>query len=336
MPPCSSGRTTSSSRPSPIGRHLTMWYVGDDADGNPPARTLVEVYRLAGLQAGIDAFRTIRARPDWAEWSAEGTVDTKGLTRVVRAKLRVEPYQGNSFIRLPEALDAGWYLVQLPDKTHPSQAVLQVTDVAGYLAISETRTAGRANDLASGDPVQGATATVGATTMGTTDADGLTLSKTPAALLPDANQDCEQPCDAVVAVQAPDGRAVFLPASSDHEKFESFGDSYYGADGDRSFWALLHSDRGRYRPTDIDQRVGSRPPPRRRVGADVGHCPPDAGVVRRRHPTAGRDACTRRRPTPARSRRPSPSLAWRKGPTRSSWSSDGPSFERRTSMSGRS
>ena len=92
-------------------------------------------------------------------------------------------------------------------------------------------------------------------------ADGLTLGKTPAALLPDANQDCTQPCDAVVAVQAPDGRAVFLPASSDHDKLESFGDPYSGSEGDRSYWALLALGPIPLSPHGHDERVGCRPRP---------------------------------------------------------------------------
>ena len=176
-----------------------VWYAGDDAEVMPTS-TPVEVFELGDLDAGIAAFRTIRARPDWSQWSTEGIVSTEGLERVVSVKGRLQPYQGAHVIRLPEALPAGWYLIQLPHKTHPAQAVLQVTDVAGYLSISKTQSLVWANDLSSGRPIVGAAVSSGGSTIGTTDSDGLAMGPTPAGLLPQPTDACDRPCDPVVTV----------------------------------------------------------------------------------------------------------------------------------------
>ncbi len=114
-----------------------MWWFGDgdEEDQRPsaPKTVQIEVYRLADLAAGVAAFRTLRARPDWTRWSTEGLVDTKALDRVVAFDAPFNPNGDAFWVQLPEALPAGWYLVQQPDGTRPSQIVLQVTDVAGYL-----------------------------------------------------------------------------------------------------------------------------------------------------------------------------------------------------------
>ena len=230
---------------------IGVWYFGDEETEGPAPKTLrIEVYRLGDLEAGVAAFQTIRSRPDWASWSTEGRVDTAGLTRVVAAKVPLAPYQEGFYARLPEALGAGWYLVQIPDKTRPSQGILQVTNMAGYLVISETRTLVWANDLVSGEPVVGATARNGDDVIETTDADGLANGPTPPGLVARPNASCTLACDAVVTVTTGDGQAVFLPTNTTHDKLEAFGDSYYWSDADESFWALLHPDRDRYRTTD--------------------------------------------------------------------------------------
>ena len=166
----------------------------------------------------------MRAASGLDGWSKEGVVDTTKLRRVVSVKARLETpleeYGGATWVSLPQRLAAGWYLVQLPGDTRPRQAVLQVTDVAGYLLVSETRTLVWANDLKSGRPVKGATIAAGTSVIGTTDANGLATGTTPKGLLPSRQRTgaCSDPCDPVVTVRTADGRAIFLPATSDHDK----------------------------------------------------------------------------------------------------------------------
>jgi hypothetical protein len=66
------------------------------------------------------------------------------------ARLRTSETDGFSWFPLPDRLAAGWYVVSLPSATQTIQAIIQVTDVAGYVAISTTKTVVWVNDLASG------------------------------------------------------------------------------------------------------------------------------------------------------------------------------------------
>ncbi|HEX2754177.1 MAG TPA: Ig-like domain-containing protein, partial [Candidatus Limnocylindrales bacterium] len=227
---------------------IGIWSYGG-AD-KPPTSIGIVVYRFGGIDAAIDAFRTIRARPDWTRWSSTGLVDATGLTRVVSADLALNPYRNGFWVQLPDRLPAGWYLVQQSDGSKPIQTVLQVTDVAGYLAVSDTKTLVWANDLHSKAPLVGATVASDGVRFGRTDGHGLAIGTTPRSLLPTTGATCAHPCDPVVVVRTTDGRRVFLPAAAGRDKLEGYGDIYWWSETDARTWSLLHTDRSRYRSGD--------------------------------------------------------------------------------------
>jgi hypothetical protein len=226
---------------------IGVWVYSDE---RAPTRAHADVYRLAGLPAAIEAFRTIRARPDWTNWSTTGVVDTSRLPRVVSGDLSLREYEGTDLMTLPRQLPAGWYLVAVGGKSSSAQTVLQITDVAGYVGVSTTRAVVWVNDLASHRPIGGAVATSEGIALGTTGSDGLITAATPASLLPAPDRACDRPCDPVVVVRTSDGRGVFLPTTMAHDKAESFSDADDGYGADPSWWSVLDTDRQLYRRTD--------------------------------------------------------------------------------------
>ena len=226
---------------------IGVWQFGDDA--HPVKTAAMTVFRFPTISAAVDAWRSLRARPDWTRFSTRGLVETAALRRVLVANVKINGVNGTWWISLPERLAAGWYLVQL-DAARPIQTVLQVTDIAGYVAVSETRTVIWANDVGNGHAVPGATAMADGVTLGRTNSSGLLLTATPAALMPQTGSLCDRPCDPVVTVTAPGGSAVFLPTQSSHDKLEGIDGGYMWSAADQHFWAVLNTDRSRYRSTD--------------------------------------------------------------------------------------
>ena len=226
---------------------LGMWSTWEE--NKAPKTLAIEVFRLRDLDAAVDAFRSIRTQPRWARWSSSGLVATTNLTRVLGADVRLNANLGAYWFSLPETLPVGWYLVQTGSPQR-AQVVLQVTNVAAYLAVSETRTLVWANDLRTKAPIVGAAVAGQGTDIGTTNGDGLADGPTPAGLLPKTGTRCDQPCDPVVTVRTADGRQVFLPVSSTHDRLEWTGEFYAWSGADPSFWSVLHTDRSRYRTTD--------------------------------------------------------------------------------------
>ena len=228
---------------------IGIWGFGD-AESRPDTARL-EVYRLAGLEAAVGAFRQLRALPRWSRWSSNGLISTAELPKVLTINADLKEYRDALWVSLPKPLAAGWYLVQLPTGTRPVQAILQVTDIAGYIAVSQTRTLVWANDLATRGPIAGATVATSNGGLGRTDAQGLLMADTPAGFLPGAVESCTDPCEPVVTVSTSDGRAAFLPGAGQQDKLESFGGSYFWwGEGDPRHWTLLSTDRTKYRRTD--------------------------------------------------------------------------------------
>jgi hypothetical protein len=221
-----------------------------DAPSASSALVSVAVHRLANMRAAIDAWETIEEAPSWTAVSGTAPVDTGSLVRVIAADVTLERFTPDDdwsrWIRLPDALQAGWYVVTVTLDGVPRQVVLQVTDVAVYAAVTETRTLVWANDLAAQGPLEGATAGLLGTTLGRTDAQGLLVAQTPAAVL-EAQED---PGPAVVTVRS-GAAGVFVPIEGGLcEKCEGT------LERSQPWWLLFQPDRFVYRSTDTIQAWG--------------------------------------------------------------------------------
>jgi hypothetical protein len=232
---------------------------GDQGPTQLPKTLQVSVYRYPSREAAVAALVTYLAHPTWAAASAV-RFETGGLTRVVWTTQPVGSLNndggggGQTIVRLPARLPRGWYLVDIgPD--HDAQTVLQVTEVSAWVSVLTDRTVVWANDTLTGRPLPGATvSTLGGPRVGTTDAAGLMVAKTPDALVPPSTQaDPRKATGAspLMVVTARSGRSVLVP-------FEiSAGTEIYRGEwwkeeplADESWWSLLATDRTLYRTTD--------------------------------------------------------------------------------------
>jgi alpha-2-macroglobulin len=280
---------------------VSVWAYGDfyDERGDPewPTSLPLEVYRLPDRAAAIDAFQLLRSLPRWSQWHADDQVPTAGLKRVAGLDAHLEDVGGTLWTRLPEALPVGWYLVQYPSTTRPAQAILQVTDISGYLMVSETQTLVWANDLATGTAIGGAKVGAAGTPLGSTKANGTLVATTPPALLADLSQPCARGCEPVVTIDS-GGHSAFLPATgSSGPDGQDYGGGWWDSSSANShYWRVFNTDRTRYRRTDTvnvwgmlrDRESGKVPATvtLRLVVADgEGANPPIAQVESRPRPT---------------------------------------------------
>ena len=144
------------------------------------------------------------------------------------------------------AAGSRWYLIEMPSPSHPIQAVLQVTDVASYLVVSDTKTLVWANDLATGGPVSGARVRSAGSELGRTGADGVMTAPTPDALSTGDDPSCATDCTDVITVSTDEGRAAFLPTTGSPDQDSPYRD--YGEAGDH--WLVFNTDRTAYRSSD--------------------------------------------------------------------------------------
>ena len=228
------------------------WYGGESEDETPrpPKSVRLEVFALGDRAAAIEAFRSLREIPRWSRYNAEERLPTDGLRRVAGFDAPLQDASGTLWTTLPEPLAAGWYLVEHASKTVPAQAIVQVTDVAAYLAVSGTRSVVWANDVGTGRPIAGATVEADGTTMGKTDAQGLLLADTPAPMLAAPDPDCTSSCTPIVTVTA-GARSAFVPATGSSTPDGKDGQfEWPGGSADPNYWRLFDTDRTLFRRTD--------------------------------------------------------------------------------------
>jgi alpha-2-macroglobulin len=214
------------------------------------------VYRFRDVDAFLSSLDGFTRIPDWAGATRTNYVaPTSGLTQA--ASFRAKPQQlgdeGDLYVRFPDRLPAGFYLVRAEHAGVKIQSWLQVTDLATYAAVSGARTLVWVNDLASGRALAGASVRVvkGKSSFAT-DGTGLVSFPTPAELLtlrPDAlGESAEVTGDLLISSGS---RLAVVPLADIFSGFHSFDFREYSFAGDPTpYWRFLYADRNLYRTTD--------------------------------------------------------------------------------------
>jgi alpha-2-macroglobulin len=225
---------------------VSLWVDPAGDDDAVPARAFpfsvpVTVHRLAGLRAAERAWLAIEKAPTWTRASRTAAVDTRGLPKVIDRRIRLQGERWNSWIVLPHRLGAGWYVVTVTTNGIPRQTLLQVTDLATYTILGANRSTVWVNDLRTTRAVRGARVTIGGTSLGTTNGQGLVVARTPERVRDSGNAEGSP---LLLLVRA-DGRAAFQPLAASW--------ICSGCDAGASsnpWWQLVSSDRFRYRSSD--------------------------------------------------------------------------------------
>jgi len=270
--------------------------VWESATSEPPALALFRwgdeatrtgalpfaVYRFPDVDAFLASLDEFTAIPTWAQVTrSRFAIDTTGLQRVASFDAKLEPIgeYGDLYVRFPEALPEGYYLVETTFKERPLQAWLQVTDVATYVSLSRSRSLLWANDVAAKAPLANATVrAVGSDFSTTTGPDGIAFFDTPTDLIRLKSSPYGYTFTEAVGnlmVTAPDGRTAVVPLADIFSGYQYFGLRDYIFSGDPSlYWRFLYTDRHLYRPTDIVNfwglvRLREKPPPSQEVIVEI-------------------------------------------------------------------
>ena len=240
-----------------------------------PPVLAVSVHRFRDFGDAVDAYIASRGAPDWARWSTKGLVPTDDVPLILTFSATVETAEGaqGSWIRFPEPIERGWYLVVLGREGRDRQVFLQVTDLAAYVAVTSTDTLAWVNDVTTAGPVAGASVRfLGKAILGRTNGDGVASGPTPPTVraawarryewMYDQMSEIEREEVArstTVIVRAPDagpatatrpGRATFVPVTTVTGR--PYVDNYVGSDtaGQDRDINLFSIARRAYRRTD--------------------------------------------------------------------------------------
>ena len=273
------GRVTT----TPRGRALLLVDRSEDEGVAPVAGGDVTVHRLPDRDAALEIGQRLSATRYLFSSGRHVVVSTDGLPVVLQAAVTFREVDGvwMPAVRLPRRLPIGFYVVTLVANGRPSQAVLQVTDLAPFALVTTTRTLAWVNDVVRRTPVSGTRVLVaGGPSLGRTDARGIVDATTPAALLAGDEGDdrWEIPTDTApptLLLDAADGRRAYLVLDEQEALVVDrvAEGSRASAAGDPAWWAALATDRLRYRSSDTIDAWGVL---RARADLDV----PATAVVR--------------------------------------------------------
>ena len=215
----------------------------------------VKALRYSDREAFVTALEGLAEIPQWARATRERyEPDVDGLEEAALFEAPLEPLgrYGELVVRFPQPLDAGAYLVLIEVDDQAVQTWLEVTDVATYVALSDTSTLVWVNDAASGGPLSGAQVAVDGVVLGSTDERGLLSVETPVRLRESSaeqNGGADEPLGMLLAT-APDGRWAVAPMAEAFRSYAAGGYYEMPGAGDSRYWRYVYSDRWLYRLRD--------------------------------------------------------------------------------------
>lgn len=206
----------------------------------------VSVYRFPDENTYLSALRSEGSIPSWTRYArANMKTDEQGLAKVSSFQANLESSGWRQYFMFPEPLPEGQYLVVIESDGAKAHGFFQMTDVAAYVAASDTETLVWANRVGgAGAPIAGASVEIfsGAkqeSLSGTTDGNGLLSAPTLGFL-----KDGTAPEASFMRIASSDGKSVIVPV-------ESNANYASGASGrNEAYWSYLYLDRETYRPTD--------------------------------------------------------------------------------------
>ncbi|HOJ12592.1 MAG TPA: Ig-like domain-containing protein, partial [Clostridiales bacterium] len=221
-----------------------------------------QVYAYSSLESFINAIAEKDKVPSWAYYSyVKNQIPVKGLQKVLEFQQEFNnPSHGEQFIKLPQNLAEGYYLVNSNWDDITFQTLMQITDVGMYLMQAEEKTLIWLNDLSTGKPVEGAEITIAGGNVEMhgnnqnsikfySNEDGIAYFDTPKDIHvtdEEQQQNYYQPSyyteRKYFKIITKDNKAAVLGYSSYIYNNGRYSTNYY--------WRFLHTDRNLYKPDD--------------------------------------------------------------------------------------
>jgi len=214
----------------------------------------VTLYRYESFSDFVDAVRKYDSLPIWATATrSQYVVDCSAMTPYATSQMTSESLEGETYLRFGQ-LGKGFYLLEAVSGDYKAQAWLQVTNLAPYVALSETESLVWLNDVSTQEPVEGARVTLAdETQLATTDNDGLASFATPELhkqrKAAGSGQQTLASSEGLI-VTARNGSQAYVPASSVQMRYGyNYGGSTYVSEPDL-YWRYVQTNRPLYLPDD--------------------------------------------------------------------------------------
>lgn len=213
--------------------------------GNIPDNTLaVSVYSLSGQAEYMEILNKRDQYPWWSYSKDDHLVDLQAKNKLNTWQLKIEEQNRQKFIRLPQGLPRGYFVVEVKSGEIVEQVLLQVSNASAYVNIAKDKSVVWVADLATKKPVKDAQVElIGSNQKYVSDGQGVASFATPAELV-------------ASTYDKKDNRRYYLKINFAEESLimpATYLSAYYGywdSDVQTDYWRYFYTDRPLYQPTD--------------------------------------------------------------------------------------
>lgn len=233
----------------------TFWEFKPDTEvafainySNLPTNTVpLTVYRFGSMQEFMSAYKgALTEENKWTRYHAYNPVIPSADKKVFESNVPLEEQTRVRFIRMPQKLSEGFYLADVVVNNEHEQAWFQVTPIAGFSAISGSKTLLWLKDLTNGNNLSNADVSFENDSVGRTNSDGVAMFETPSQLIRNPDESSYyyyySPLPYFYTVSV-DGRQLAIPVENEYGYFSKVSPP-------DTWWDYFSLDRGIYLPTD--------------------------------------------------------------------------------------
>ncbi len=238
-----------------IWNSLTAPSVAFTSQGYDLNTMSIDVFRFPSTAAYISAIQLKEQFPTWAVESRESKlIPLTNLSKIFDFQPKVEQIEDyrSSYLSLPERLDHGFYLLQTQLGSMVYQMLLQITDIAVFVTVSETKTLIWVNDVTTDAPISGAHVRLLKSDMeAETGSDGVVFITTPSTFLDLSLSEKDFYLEVIANQQTTLIRVDTSGGGISDGIGGWFGCCFNAGSPEKdAYWRYLYIDRPVYQPTD--------------------------------------------------------------------------------------
>jgi hypothetical protein len=229
---------------------------------NLPGNTVpLTIYKMDSADEFINEYKNSLAQESiWSHYHAYKAVGFSNDKKVFESDVPFEEQSGVRFIRMPQKLSEGFYIAQVLVGNELNQSWFQVTPIAGFSAISGSKTFLWFKDLNSGKGIANVDVSFEGKSFSRTNNDGVTMFDTPQQLISGDNEDywSGEPSSHFYLANYGE-KKLAVPVENERSYFSKVR-------APNSWWEYFSTDKTIYLPTDKVHFWGIV---KQRNGADV-------------------------------------------------------------------
>jgi len=200
----------------------------------------VKVYKFADANEFVESFKTANEpSKSWSRYNAI-KVDTNRYRKLLETIMTPQVEGYSRFITIPQALDKGYYLLELTSNSSNYYGWFQVSDISSYLAMASKKSLIWLKNNSNGESVANATIKLDGKELAKTQSDGVALFDTPSQFIRKVS---ESRSASNFFVANMNNAEIVIPAQDKYE----YRNTVAGPD---EWWDYISFDKNIYMPTD--------------------------------------------------------------------------------------